>query len=342
MSNSDPKKRPPPIAIPEWPPSRATPAHTASGNPSFYTKGSGQHPQRLTSSSTQQALCSGVTTPLTSPLEPDEVRLAVPKSSSQASRHRSSAMTTLSGLMDQARTSPRKTDCGSLPSRHGSTTRSRQSERSHRSAVAAQAQLEALDEDETTTRSQIESRTEQKLFKLTGQIPPTPATGIEYSAHLITLSEADKRKVLSTMKGSSSGQKICALNVGLLVVRSILRATSLQKVPRRSFSALVFLCSVGQQQVMRHQQCRQRRLRSWVQHLHEDLAELSRAPSSQLVFSRLLQRFHDQTQRSLYPPRYTVILHLRKLTTALLHAVNVQLGVDHQKRKTHLHRSRIR
>ena len=87
-------------------------------------------------------------------------------------------MTALSGLMDQARGSPRKSDYGSVPSRHGSTARSRQSERSNRSAAAAQAQLEALDEDETTTRSQIESRTEKKLFKMTGQIPPTPTTGM--------------------------------------------------------------------------------------------------------------------------------------------------------------------
>ncbi|KAJ4369405.1 hypothetical protein N0V86_009237 [Didymella sp. IMI 355093] len=86
-------------------------------------------------------------------------------------------MTTLSDLVDQARASPRKPDYGSVPSRHSSTARSRQSERSQRSAAAAQARLEALDEDKSTLRSQIESRTEKKLFKMTGQIPPTPITG---------------------------------------------------------------------------------------------------------------------------------------------------------------------
>lgn len=91
-------------------------------------------------------------------------------------------MTTLSGLMDQARSSPRKSVCGSVPSRRGSTARSRQSERSHRSATVAQAKLEGLDEDEITTRSQIESRTEKKLFKMTGQIPPTPTTGVFHPA----------------------------------------------------------------------------------------------------------------------------------------------------------------
>ncbi|KAF3033996.1 hypothetical protein E8E12_005855 [Didymella heteroderae] len=86
-------------------------------------------------------------------------------------------MTTLTDLMDQARGSSHKSECGSVPSRHTSTARSRQSERSQRSATAAQARLEALDEDGTTLRSQIESRMEKQLFKMTGQIPPTPTTG---------------------------------------------------------------------------------------------------------------------------------------------------------------------
>lgn len=179
---SDYKKRPPPIAIPQWPPARTVPGPHASVNAPAQTQSSGQHPQRFASSSTQQAPRSGTNTPLTSPLELDESRLALPKSGSQASKHRSSAMTTLSDLMDQARRSPRKSDYGSVPSRHGSTARSRQPERSHRSAAAAQARLEALDEDETTLRSQIESRTERKLFKTTGQIPPTPTSGKRHLA----------------------------------------------------------------------------------------------------------------------------------------------------------------
>jgi hypothetical protein len=175
-STPDHKKRPPPIAIPQLPPSRAVPVAQAPAQ----TKGSGQHTQRFASSSTQQAARSGANTPLTSPLEFDESRIALPASGSQASRHRSSAMTTLSDLLDQARASPRKPDYGSVPSRHNSTARSRQSERSQRSAAAAQARLEALDEDESTLRSQIESRMEKKLFKMTGQIPPTPTTGKQH------------------------------------------------------------------------------------------------------------------------------------------------------------------
>lgn len=177
---ADYKKRPPPIAIPQWPPCRTGPARDASIRAPSHTKSSDQHLQRFVSSSPQPAVRSGTTTPLTSPLEPDDVRLAIQKSGSHSSKHRTSAMTSLSGLMDQARSSPRKSDSGSLPSRQGSTTRSRQSERSCRSAAAAQAQLEALEEDETTTRSQIESRTERRLFKMTGQVPPTPATGSKH------------------------------------------------------------------------------------------------------------------------------------------------------------------
>ncbi|EOA83221.1 uncharacterized protein SETTUDRAFT_119828 [Exserohilum turcica Et28A] len=41
--------------------------------------------------------------------------------------------------------------------------------------MAAQAQLEAL--DEKTARGKIESRSERNMFKMTGQIPPTPTTG---------------------------------------------------------------------------------------------------------------------------------------------------------------------
>jgi hypothetical protein len=171
------RKRPPPIAIPPLPPSRLVSGPNASANAPPRARGTGEHSQRFTSSSTQQAMRSRTTTPLTSPLEPDESRLAVPGSGSQASKHRASAMTTLSNLMDQARGSPHKSECGSVPSRRGSTVRSRQSERSHRSATTAQAQLEALGEDESTTRSLIESRSERQLFKMAGQIPPTPTTG---------------------------------------------------------------------------------------------------------------------------------------------------------------------
>lgn len=182
------KRRPPPIAIPQLPSSQAVPVPHATINPSAQTKGSGQHAQRFAFSSTQQGMRSGANTPLTSPLDLDEFRVVLPNSGSQASRHRSSAMTNLADLMDQARGSPRKSEYGSSNSRHNSTARSRQSDRSQRSAAVAQAQLEALDEE--TLRSRIESRTEKNLFKMTGQIPPTPTTG-KYRLATITQTSID-------------------------------------------------------------------------------------------------------------------------------------------------------
>lgn len=84
-------------------------------------------------------------------------------------------MATFANLIDQAR-SPRKSDHGSwISSNVGSTARSRQSGRSQHEAVAAQAQIEALDEE--TARGKVESRGEKNLFKMTGEVPPTPMIG---------------------------------------------------------------------------------------------------------------------------------------------------------------------
>lgn len=86
-------------------------------------------------------------------------------------------MATFTNLIDQARvSSPRKSEHGSWAgSNVGSATRPRQSGRSQYDAAAAQARLEALDEE--TARGKMESRAEESLFKLTGQIPPTPTAG---------------------------------------------------------------------------------------------------------------------------------------------------------------------
>ncbi|KAF2028149.1 hypothetical protein EK21DRAFT_70327 [Setomelanomma holmii] len=164
MSNpfEDQKKRPPPIEIPPIP--RHMPAtHGPHSNDNGQRQQ--QRDKRNASSSTQQGPRSA-TTPLTSPLEHDASHLPLPQSGSQKSR--ASAMTTLTNLMEQARASPRKSDTGR------STARSRHSERSTYSAIAAQTQLEAVGEDERTTRGKIESRTELNLFKMTGQVPPHP------------------------------------------------------------------------------------------------------------------------------------------------------------------------
>jgi hypothetical protein len=129
-----------------------------------------QHQQpvpRNASSSTQQGPRSASSS-LTSPLEHGNSH--VPNSGSQ--RSRASAIAALNSLMDEARGSPRKSDTGSATV--GSTTRSKYSARSRHSANSAQAQLEALGDDERTARGKMEARTEGNLFKLTGQLPPTP------------------------------------------------------------------------------------------------------------------------------------------------------------------------
>lgn len=140
------KKRPPPITLPLPPPPRPLPTIDQ---------------QR------QQGQRSTDNTPLTSPIESH-----TPASGSGRSR---TAMATFTNLIDQAR-SPRKSDHGSwISSNAGSTARSRQSGRSQHEALAAQAQIEALDEE--TARGKVESRAEKNLFKMTGQVPPTPMIG---------------------------------------------------------------------------------------------------------------------------------------------------------------------
>jgi hypothetical protein len=171
MSNpfEDQKRRPPPIRIPP-----ALPRQPPAAPPPRTSSRQQQHGEaRNASSSTQQGPRS-VSSPLTSPLEHDGSRLPFPQSGSHKSR--ASAINALTTLMEESRASSRKSDQGSTTAK--STTRSRHSERSHHSATAtAQAQLEVLDEDERTSRAKIEARGEAHLFKVTGQVPPTPMLG---------------------------------------------------------------------------------------------------------------------------------------------------------------------
>lgn len=72
--------------------------------------------------------------------------------------------------------SPRKEGYG--PTRGGynsATARSKLSERKDQAVAATLAMLEGVDEE--TNRAKIEALSEKKLFKLTGQVPPTPTTG---------------------------------------------------------------------------------------------------------------------------------------------------------------------
>lgn len=166
----DEKKRPPPIAISNpLPPPRPPPVAAPTDQQS-------QQDTRNASNSTRKGQRSTNTTPLVSPVESHP-----PTSGSGRSRN---AMATFTNLIDQARvSSPRKS--GSWAgSNIGSTARSRQSGRSQHDAAAAQARLEALDEE--TARGKMESRAEKNLFKLTGHIPPTPKFADEDDVYIRT------------------------------------------------------------------------------------------------------------------------------------------------------------
>lgn len=161
------KKRPPPIDVP---PSRRPSLPQGAGSMDRQER----HHVRNPSGITQPGQQSADTSALTTPVDPAGMRL--PPSGSGRSRN---AIATFANFIEQSRvSSPRKSDQGhdsTAGSRRGSTARSRQSGRSQYSAAAVQAQLEALDEE--TARGKIESRSERNMFKMTGQVPPTPTTG---------------------------------------------------------------------------------------------------------------------------------------------------------------------
>jgi hypothetical protein len=163
----DHKKRPPPIFIP--PLARHKPVSYASQTQAESHEQHQQSVRKNASSSTQRSPRS-VSSPLTSPLEHDASRYPLPNSGSQKSR--TSAMSNLTGLMEQARASPHKSEQGA-----NSTTRSKQSARGRRSAKSGQVQPGVVEVDERTSRARIESRVEKSLFKMTGQVPPTPIAG---------------------------------------------------------------------------------------------------------------------------------------------------------------------
>jgi hypothetical protein len=153
----DEEKRPAAIKIPPFPlpPSRPLLAREQ------------QREARKASNSTRHR--SNGSTPLTTPVEPTET--VFPPVGSGRSRR---ATFTIPVDENARGSSPRRSDHGSTADSHGnaSTARSRQSGRSHRSATTTQALLEVL--DEKTVRGKIESKNEKNLFKMTGQIPPTP------------------------------------------------------------------------------------------------------------------------------------------------------------------------
>jgi hypothetical protein len=174
---AEPKKRPPPITIPLPYKPRAIPGPNAFA---VTTNAKQDGPNR-----NKDERRSANDTPVSSPLED----VILPAPGSQHSRKdgssRGSAMT---AVMEFARgSSPRKSDgLSSTNNRHGpapmSSTKSRYSHRSHRSATSSRPgtagqKSTGEEEDHATVRSQIESRAEKKLFKMMGQIPGSPAAG---------------------------------------------------------------------------------------------------------------------------------------------------------------------
>lgn len=155
-NHGDQKKRPQPVNIPPLPlpPPAPIPTSIQPGR---------RGPQQQYRHQQNDARNANGDTLLTSPLEQDSSHFA--RSQPQSGKSYDSSMTGTSNLANPTRVSSRRSDYSS-----------RHSERSQHSSAAAQAQWDSF--DVKTTRGQIESRNEQKLFKMTGQLPPTPTTGI--------------------------------------------------------------------------------------------------------------------------------------------------------------------
>lgn len=176
------KKRPPPIAIPPLPrlPQRAVPGPNAFAIAERAKQDDTQVMRDDISMQMGPPTRCRATTPLTSPLESDsndnDSRLS--RSNSTTSKYRASAMTTFSNLMDHARgSSPRKQDRDSTASRHGSTTRSRHSEKSHFSSVSDRTHRSETGEGNKTSRAEVEAQNGKKLFQIMGHVPQTPPAG---------------------------------------------------------------------------------------------------------------------------------------------------------------------
>lgn len=151
-SYEDQKKRPTPISIPPHPLPRAIPWPCSPDVE--YKAGRSSQPQQ---------------------------QLVEPFAATSASdRSRASADATVSNKVDQTYGISHKSDYGStVSSAHVSTQHSKQSGYSHQSAKFAQAQLEALDEEESkeTVRGKIEARMERRMAEKAGQTPAMTAEG---------------------------------------------------------------------------------------------------------------------------------------------------------------------
>ena len=169
---SDHRKRPPPIFVPPLPYARpvlvTNPIQTSDGATSQQQQQQLQqlqHDARSATFSARQGAWSHGSSPMVSPPEQKASR-----------RPRSSSQSRPAGFEhSQPRVSLRKSDSASTKTNQFSIGRSKHSQHSGRSVATMQDQLDVL--DDSTSRGHIEARKEQKWFKISGQLPPTPFAG---------------------------------------------------------------------------------------------------------------------------------------------------------------------
>jgi len=173
------KKRPPPITIPAQPPSRLV---TGPSILAITERTEREEAERQAGNAFyQQAKRSASSTPKLSPVDGSHLPLPL-RTGSHATkdRQRISGMSTFTQFIDHARSgmSPRKSEVSghtsSTMSRHSSTARSRHSEHSNRVGRSTHQP----EDNGMTSRADIEGRAEKKLFKIMGQVPSTPTSGM--------------------------------------------------------------------------------------------------------------------------------------------------------------------
>ena len=171
-SEAEQKRRPPPIQIPE---------HRVIPGPNAFA---------LAAKAKQQAEKgkedASFHTPKASPLENPE-HLEPTTQIRRGGSHHGSVATNFGQIIDAARSSPRKSgQSSSTNSRHGSTARSRHSNRSHQSAASSQREHVEGESNKKkfvpSARQEIEAKSEKKLFRMMGQQPDTPTEGMYTSS----------------------------------------------------------------------------------------------------------------------------------------------------------------
>lgn len=203
-SHSAQKKRPPPIAIPAPYAMRPViPGPNAFAIAEQKAKEAEERRRAGIDEAQQRPHTSGQEAPASS--DAADASSSLPRSQSSTFGH--SGKEKISQFVDQVRKSPRKSGhshgSSSAASRHGSTSRSRRSERSLNSVASKTKHLEDLLE-ETTMRGEMEAQSERKLFKMMGEVPETPKTGT--SSHTFMMSYANLSRCSRSARELCQGQ----------------------------------------------------------------------------------------------------------------------------------------